>query len=220
MLGATVLGGSILVLVTLFGVLVIGAANMAASALPFYDLVRGIQMGGFFQRLDAVIIPMIAFCAYVKSAKFMLASSYGLSGLLGASRPGKLALALGLMVGAWGVIMATSFAEHLEIGLDLVPAALHIPLQIILPFLLWLLAEWRHRFRPLKPAAQQRQHEQTPRWSRIVVLVVAALFWGLALRPNWWADSQLSKRIMKPIGKVIGEPFGRLLGGRLPAKPE
>jgi spore germination protein KB len=216
LIAATLTGGGLLILVTFMAVLVLGPANLVNSALPFYSLIRKISMGGFINRLDALILPMISFTAYVKATKLMLGASYTLARLQGASRPGRLALPLGLLIGGWGIFMAGSFAEQLEVGLKMVTYAYHIPLTVLLPLALWLFAEWRRHRGHLPQDATGQRHELPPRWSQIAALLLALVVWTFAILPSAGRTREVTQFVMNAIGQVVGQPVVRLLGGHMP----
>lgn len=212
-IGGTVAGGLILTLTAFMAVLVMGAANLADSALPYYTMVRSLVLGDILQRLDGVIVPMLAFCAYAKACTYLIGAAYGIAILLRSRRPGSLCLPMGLIGAAWASTMAISWGEHIQIGLEIVPYALHIPLQLLVPLGLWLLAEGRKRFRPITRPVLSLTRDTPPNWTRLVAAVLAILLWIPYLFPRWLEKSPMTDYLLRPLAHLIGNPVVRILGG-------
>lgn len=214
MIAATITGGLILILTAFMAVLVIGAANLADSTLPYYTMVRAITFGDVLQRMDGFIVPMLAFCAYAKACTFLIGSGYGIAHFMSCRRPASLCLPMGLMAAAWGTTMAQSWGQHLVIGLEIVPYALHIPLQVILPLLLWLFAEARNRVRPIQRPVTRLTGDTPPNWTRVVAAVLSLLLWLPMFFPAWLEKSPMTDYVLRPMAHWIGEPVVRALGGQ------
>lgn len=212
-LWATVTGGLILTMTAFMAVLVIGAANLADATLPYYTMVRSIAFGDVLQRMDGVIVPMLAFCAYAKACSFLIGSAYGVAHILQARRPASLCLPMGVMGAAWASTMAISWSQHLLIGLQIVPYALHLPLQVLLPLGLWVYAELRQRLRPIKRPVMTLSKDTPPNWTRIVASILAVLLWIPYLFPNWLESSPLTGILLRPLAVWVGNPVAQLLGG-------
>lgn len=212
-LWAYAFGGALLILIPFVAILVMGAANLANSALPFYTLIRSLSLGDVLQRLDAVVVPLLAFGAYAKSCSFLIGASYSASQLLGAKRPGNLALAMAVIASGWGTTMATSWGQHLHIGLEIVPFALHIPFQLLVPLALWLWAEIRRRWRPIQRPPRIIQRDVPPAWPSIVAVVIGLLIWSMRLWPTLLELTLGTNWILMPLADWVGEPIVRLLGG-------
>lgn len=212
-LWATITGGLLLTLTAFMAVLVIGPANLADSTLPYYTMVRSITFGDVVQRMDGVIVPMLAFCAYAKACTFLIGSSYGIAHFMRCRRPASLCLPMGAIGAAWGTTMSISWGQHLLVGLEIVPYALHVPLQILVPLFLWLLAEVRTRVRPIKRPVLPLSLDTPPNWTRVVAGIFSILLWLPLLFPTWLEKSPLTDLFLRPMAHWVGEPVVRLLGG-------
>ncbi|WP_155891138.1 hypothetical protein [Ectobacillus panaciterrae] len=73
---------------------------------------------------------------FFKLTLFLYCAVIGLGDLLKMKCPNKLSIPMGLIMFGLSLVIASSFTEHLDVGLRIVPYYLHIPFQIVIPLLL------------------------------------------------------------------------------------
>lgn len=145
LLGGVLAAGAVLVYLSAVEGGVLGSHLMATSQFPLLDLVREISMGGFLERLDVVIVLVLTLGGFIKASLFLYGATYGLATWLGLQDHRPLTLPMGLLAATVSVAIAHNYPEHIRIGLRVVPWVLHIPLQIVVPVLLLVVATVRRR---------------------------------------------------------------------------
>ncbi|WP_285768502.1 GerAB/ArcD/ProY family transporter [Peribacillus sp. SI8-4] len=143
---ALVKGGSIVIvisaiLLSIFSFLTIGVLHPDLAKSYSYPLVTTIEhigLIGFFQRLDimAVIIFMIG--CYFKITVFTFASIFVAKDCTAKWKMNHKSLvsAIFIVIIALSYLYSDNNSLHVKIGLELVPALLHVPLQIVVPALI------------------------------------------------------------------------------------
>ncbi|MBB6450756.1 ABC-type uncharacterized transport system permease subunit [Geomicrobium halophilum] len=89
----------------------------------------------------------LTICGFFKVGIYLYAGVIGASDVFNVQEISKLVYPLGIVVLFLSMIIANNFAAHIEEGLHIVPMALHLPLQVIIPVLLLLIAAINHRSR-------------------------------------------------------------------------
>jgi spore germination protein KB len=235
------IGGAFLVYLAVVASTVLRPANLHEAIFPLLTLSRAVVITGILQRLDGIVVPLMSFGVFIKASLFLYGAASLLAGILGARWASPLAFPLALLSGAWALTMAEKASEHLYVGFELVPYALHVPLQILLPLLVLAVDLIRRRGEkpPFSPGANvpDAQADEMPgHWSgqkptpgslfspsslprplwiaALGILLVAAITWSVAVWPFWQRYSNLNEAILRPLGKWLGEPFVLLLGGQ------
>lgn len=122
---------------------ILGDHLVATSHFPLLEMVRQVTASEFLDRIDAVAVLMMTLGGFMKIAVFTYAAVLGVSQWVGLKDHRPLVLPMGSIIAALSLAIAQNYPEHIQIGLQLVPVVMHIPLQILLPFLLLVLAELR-----------------------------------------------------------------------------
>jgi len=135
---AIALSGLLLAGIRAVDVSVLGAQYAANSQFPFLETTRRINIGDFIQRMDALVLSTLVIGSFFKIAAFSYAAAAGIRCLTRRwNVPAWLLLvAVGSAAYFASLKMASNVVEHLETGLELVPKAMHVPLQYAIPLLL------------------------------------------------------------------------------------
>ncbi|MFL0498777.1 GerAB/ArcD/ProY family transporter [Priestia megaterium] len=145
MLCATGLSGINLVITMLINVSVLGVNLTARSQFPLLSTVQTIQVADFLERLDVFFMLALVIGIFFKISVLFYATVIGTANLFKIKSPSRLSYPLGLVVLFMSITIASNFQEHLHEGLKVVMFVLHIPLFVIIPPLLLLVAFLKNR---------------------------------------------------------------------------
>ncbi|MDQ0242520.1 spore germination protein KB [Bacillus fengqiuensis] len=142
---ALALSGIVLTLIAFMHVAVVGADVRMRSAFPLLSAVSYINIADFIQRLDIVVIISMVLLGFVKITVFFFCAIIGTAELFHIKERKKLIYPMGVMVLIFSLIIAPNYIEHIIEGVKIVPYYLHLPLQIVLPILLLIVAWIRQK---------------------------------------------------------------------------
>lgn len=141
-----VLSGVNLAIIMAINMAVLGPDAASRSSFPLLDTIRRVQVAHFLERLDVLFMIALIIGGFFKISVFFYAGVVGAANLFGISSYQRLVYPLGLLVLLLSVAIASNYAEHIHEGLKIVMFYLHIPLQVIIPVLLLIIAAVRRRF--------------------------------------------------------------------------
>ena len=144
MLCATGLSGINLVITMIINVSVLGVDLTARSQFPLLSTVQSIQVADFLERLDVFFMLSMVIGIFFKISVLFYAVVIGTANLFKIKSPSRLSYPLGIVILFLSTIIASNFQEHLYEGLKIAPF-IHIPLFIIIPPLLLLIAFFKTR---------------------------------------------------------------------------
>jgi len=132
-------GAGILLISILRNIMTLGAGNMASLFFPSYSAVSIINIGDFFHRVEVMAASYLLLCDIVKVAVAIYVTSLGISKLFLVDDYKKIVFPLTwLMIGA----SALGFDSAMELfGWQMEYVYFALPLQIILPFIVWIWGE-------------------------------------------------------------------------------
>jgi spore germination protein KB len=140
MICATGLSGINLILTMLINISVLGVGLTARSQFPLLSTVQTIQVADFLERLDVFFMLALVIGIFFKISLLFYAAVIGSASLFKIKSPSRLAYPLGLVVLFMSMTIASNFQEHIHEGLDVVMFVLHMPLFVVIPILLLLIA--------------------------------------------------------------------------------
>lgn len=132
--------GLILASVMAINVSVLGVNNITRSPFPLLSTIQTIEVAGFLERLDVYFILITVIGVFFKMCVFFYASVVGTANLFKVEDSARLAFPLGLIILILSITIASNFSEHVKEGLHVITLYLHLPLQVIIPSLLLLIA--------------------------------------------------------------------------------
>lgn len=141
-----VLSGLNLAIIMTINVAVLGTDVVARSAFPLLDQIQRIRIANFLERLDVIFMLALIIGGFFKVSVFFYAAVIGTANVFRVQNYQRLVYPLGLMVLLLSIAIASNYPEHITEGLKIVPLYIHIPLQIIVPLCLLLIAVVRHRY--------------------------------------------------------------------------
>ncbi|WP_210610994.1 GerAB/ArcD/ProY family transporter [Priestia flexa] len=145
LLGATALSGINLAITMLINIGVLGVDLTARSQFPLLTTVQTIQVANFLERLDVFFMIAMVTGIFLKVSILFYAAVIGASSLFNVQSPSRLAYPFGIIILFTSIMIASNVQEHLEEGLKIVMKILHIPLFVVIPLLLLLVAFLRNR---------------------------------------------------------------------------
>jgi spore germination protein KB len=146
MLTATFLYGVMIATADALVIAGLGDVILKKSTYPLLTLLREIEVGDFIEHLDALIILQGIAIGFFKISLFMLGAIQGIQQLTGVRDQKWVLFPVSLVVLLLSVFMASNVAEHVQVGLKLVPRLLWVPLFLALPGLLLVVSLVRRKF--------------------------------------------------------------------------
>lgn len=145
MLCATGLSGINLAITMLINVSVLGVNLTERSEFPLLSTIESIQVANFLERLEVFFMVGMIVGIFIKITVLFYASTIGTANLFKINSPSRLSYPLGIIVLLLSITIASNVQEHLHEGLHIVKTVLHIPLFIIIPLILLLVAFLKNR---------------------------------------------------------------------------
>ncbi|REE91576.1 spore germination protein KB [Paenibacillus taihuensis] len=142
---AIAVSGLFLTLFTILNIAVLGANVIERSAFPFLTAGSYIDISHFVQRLDTVVIICMVILGFVKITVYFYCAMIGAAQLFKLKERKNVIYPIGVMVLISSLIIAPTYIHHIYEGVKIVPYYLHLPLQIVVPVLLLLIAWIRHK---------------------------------------------------------------------------
>lgn len=127
---------------------VIGYDWLSKETYPLLAAVRLASVGNFIERIDAVVTMTMILGGFFKVGSFLYGAALGAAQLFNMKNYRSMIVLFGIIVVPLSFMIADTYVEHIEIGLKKVPHFLHIPLQIVVPTLLLVIAAIRKRTQP------------------------------------------------------------------------
>jgi spore germination protein KB len=141
-----VLSGLNLAIIMTINVSVLGADAVARSTFPLLETIRRIRIANFLERLDVFFMLALIIGGFFKVSVFFYAAVTGTANLFRIQNHQRLVYPLGLLVLLLSIAIASNYPEHIKEGLEIVTIYMHVPLQIIIPLCLLVIAAIRHRY--------------------------------------------------------------------------
>ncbi|SDH48038.1 GerAB/ArcD/ProY family transporter [Alteribacillus bidgolensis] len=144
-IAAIVLSGVNLVITMAINIAVLGVDLTSRSQFPLLNTIQAIQVAEFLERLDVFFMIALIVGGFIKITIYFYAAVTGVSNLFHVKKASKLAYPLGIVVLILSLSIASSYTEHIQEGLTLVSLYMHLPLQVIIPILLLIIAFFKNK---------------------------------------------------------------------------
>lgn len=138
------IGGIILLIISVRSILVMGVPNTVIQNFASYASSRLIRIGTFLQRIEGSIAIVFMISGFTKATVCMYAGTKELAHLFNIKDYRKLAAPVGIIIALYSMIIHKDFAELVEWSRDIYPYYT-IPFQIIIPVIVWITAEIKTR---------------------------------------------------------------------------
>ncbi|KYD18183.1 hypothetical protein B4168_0149 [Anoxybacillus flavithermus] len=140
-----VLSGINLAIIMAVNIAVLGTDAVVRSTFPLLDTIQRIRVANFLERLDVFFMIALIIGGFFKISIFFYAAVVGTADVFRMQNHQRLIYPLGLMVLLLSIAIASNYPEHIKEGLKIVTIYMHVPLQIVIPLCLLLVAAIRHR---------------------------------------------------------------------------
>lgn len=137
-------GGMLIVAVSLTEVLVLGEGIYESTYFPNHDTARKLNIGDFIQRLEVIVIIATYTASFLKMSICLLVASKGISKIFGFKKYRFVVLPLGLLMISLSYIIYDGIIEFNEWAGRIWPYYA-IPFQIIIPIGILVIAEIRNK---------------------------------------------------------------------------
>ncbi|WP_059106157.1 GerAB/ArcD/ProY family transporter [Shouchella shacheensis] len=139
-LSALALSGINLAIAMASNISVLGVDITSRSQFPLLSTIQSIQVAGFLERLDVFFMIALIIGGFFKVAVYLYAAVTGIADLFNVKEISNLAYPLGIVVLLVSITIASSYSEHIHEGVVMAPLYILLPLQVIIPVLLLIIA--------------------------------------------------------------------------------
>ncbi|KGP91170.1 spore gernimation protein KB [Pontibacillus chungwhensis BH030062] len=141
------ISGTILLIISVTILMVLGPAIAMRSVVPLLDTISLVNLQGFIQRMDPIVIIIMVITGFFKITIFFYAAIAMLQYLFRLPRTQSKGLIgfMGILVVILSILISPNFVEHIKEGLDIVPLYVHVPFQMIIPSILFVLLLIKNR---------------------------------------------------------------------------
>ncbi|MFF2448127.1 GerAB/ArcD/ProY family transporter [Neobacillus sp. NPDC058068] len=143
--GGMVLAGVNIAITVAINVASLGPELFTRSNFPLLTTIGKIQLANFIERLDVLFMLYLVVGGFFKIALYFYAAVAGTADIFKFKNQYSLSFPIGFIILFASMTIATTYAEHVKEGLHVVPIYLHWPFQIIIPFMLLVIAFFRNR---------------------------------------------------------------------------
>ncbi|MCU6794985.1 spore germination protein [Paenibacillus sp. WQ 127069] len=131
------LAGLLLTGFTMIKISVLGFEINERSTFPLLNAAREISVANFIERLDAVVVFVMMMGIYVKVSIFFYCALRGI-GYVSKLHYRPFVIPVAMQIALFAILIAANTTEHFQEGFQLVPLYIHLPIQYIIPFLIFL----------------------------------------------------------------------------------
>jgi len=145
-MAATLLVGFFIALLDAIAIAVLGEATFSRSIYPLYVLIQQIDIADFIQNLDALGVMYFLTTTFFKISIHLFGAIYGFQKLMHVKNNRIFIIPIVVIVLYLGLTMASSVVDHIDAGLKVLPYNLWIPLFLVLPSILFMVALIRRKW--------------------------------------------------------------------------
>ncbi|MCM2534345.1 spore germination protein [Neobacillus pocheonensis] len=146
-LSAFISSGLILSYTAALNIAVLGFDEVGRSTFPLLSTIGKVNLMEFLQRLDAIVVFTFLITMFFKITIFFYAAVIGMVDLFKLKNHQQIILPAGVILTFLSMMIASNFAEHIEEGQTITSYYIHIPLHIIIPLFMVVVAMIRNRFK-------------------------------------------------------------------------
>ena len=142
---STILSGTIIAMFSFMQIIVLGEDITDRAMYPVYILMQQISIADFLENLDAIVSLIMVLTAFVKLTLSFFAAVRAIQLLLKLQSSRLLIYPLSIFIYILGMTMSESLNEHLYVGIQIFPLTLWVPLLIVFPLVLLIVAVIRRK---------------------------------------------------------------------------
>ncbi|MCZ8514016.1 endospore germination permease [Paenibacillus filicis] len=141
---ATLLGGIVIIVITLLTILVLGSDATSRHAFPSYVLARKISLGNFVERIESIMAGMWFFSIYFKTTLYFYACVVGLAHMLKLKDYRPLTLPMGMILVVYSLVVYPN-AVYMAQWDSTVFIPYVLSFGLLIPLFLWGTALFRRK---------------------------------------------------------------------------
>lgn len=138
------IGGSIILIVSVRTLLSLGVANISILYFPSYASVRLINIGDFLERIEVSVAVVFLIAGFIKISVCLYAASTGIASLLNYQNYRRIVAPIGLSMLIFSAIIYTNTLEMFEWANNIYKYYA-LPFEVILPLIILISAEIKSR---------------------------------------------------------------------------
>ncbi len=138
------IGGSIILIVSVRTLLSLGVANISILFFPSYASVRLINIGDFLERIEVSVAMIFLFAGFIKISVCLYAASTGIASLLSYQNYRRIVVPIGLSMMILSAIIYTNTLEMFEWS-NIIYKYYALPFEVFLPLIILISAEIKSR---------------------------------------------------------------------------
>ncbi len=138
------IGGGIIISVSLRTLLTLGIGNISILNYSAYSAVSLINIGNFIQRIEVSVSVVFIFCGFIKVCTCLFAVTKGIAAFFNIKDYHRIVAPFGLLMVIFSLTIYKNAMEMTEWAEKIYPYYA-IPFQILLPLIIWITAEIKTR---------------------------------------------------------------------------
>jgi spore germination protein KB len=141
---ALILGGAMVVFISLRNIMVLGPLTIEAVYFPSYSAISRVNIGNFLQRMEIAVTIVFILSGFIKIAVCLLGATKGVARVLGFDDYRILVTPIGLLMVNLASILYKDIGEMFDWAFKVWPYYA-FPFEVILPILIWVFIELKQR---------------------------------------------------------------------------
>lgn len=137
--------GLLLMINSVLLVSVLGTEINQQKFFPFLIATKMVSIADFFERFDALVIFMMVEGVFFKVGGWTYGAAKAISQLFQLKENDSILIPLGTIITILSMLIGANFVEHLEMGFHFTMLYVHIPLEIVVPMILFCIAAIRKK---------------------------------------------------------------------------
>lgn len=145
--------GILLSIINILFIISLGAKYASRTLFPHIVAMRLIKFGGFINRFDILVIILMLYAAFFKISVLLYVAILGTTQLFKLKSEKVLIVPFGILICIISALIARNYPEHIKLGLDFTVKYIHIPIQIIIPFvtlIVCFIKNWIYKGKTIK----------------------------------------------------------------------
>ncbi|OXS77579.1 GerAB/ArcD/ProY family transporter [Domibacillus enclensis] len=151
-ISAMTLSGLSLAFAMIINVSVLGVDLTSRSQFPILSTIQMIELAEFLERLDVYFLLVLIIGIFFKLSLYFYVAASGIADLFQVKEPSQLIYPMGIIILLSSISIAGSYAEHIEEGLKLATIYVQLPVQVVIPAVLLIIAFFKNKKTKALPA--------------------------------------------------------------------
>ncbi|QVY62235.1 GerAB/ArcD/ProY family transporter [Cytobacillus gottheilii] len=141
---AILTAGILITCTVIINISVLRESGYLRTNFPLLTTAREISIADFIERLDPFVVFIVMLGVFVKVSVYLYCALKGMEAIY--KKPYRyFSFPIAMIAATSSVVIAFSLNEHLKEGLEIVPLYLHVPMQILIPMLIFVILLMKSR---------------------------------------------------------------------------